>query len=172
MMRDVHEEFAGSCSTLKDKHKSVEGGQVAKESVQLLNPQTQALKWMKEHQRSYTDAQLDFWLLLRPLTDGGEESSQHLACRLLSVALGISLGPPICPPAPSALNIGHWLQEGHKEDDRQCWIEACACFLPCVAEPSVGRCWVMEGKDMVPKVSSLVETFMATTGTCMPPHVV
>ena len=36
----------------------------------------------------------------------------------------------------------------------------------------MGRCWVTEGKDMVPKVSSLVETFMATTGMCMPPHVV
>ena len=29
--------------------------------------------------------QLDFWLLLRPLTDGSEESSRQLACRLLSV---------------------------------------------------------------------------------------
>ena len=62
MTRDEWEEFAG-------------GDQVARGWEQLLDPGTDALKWMKEYQCSYTDAQLDFWLLLRPLTDGGEESS-------------------------------------------------------------------------------------------------
>ena len=75
MMRDVDEEFTGSYFTLKDKHNSVGGDQFGEESVQLLNPQTQALKWMKECQCSYMDAQLDLWLLMRPLTNGGEESS-------------------------------------------------------------------------------------------------
>ena len=50
-----------------------------------VNPNTQGMKWMKEHQHSYDDAQLDFWLLLRPLTDGSEESTRHLARRLLSM---------------------------------------------------------------------------------------
>ena len=36
----------------------------------------------------------------------------------------------------------------------------------------MGQCWVMEGEDMVPKVSSLAETFMAMMGMHMPPHVV
>ena len=40
-----------------------------------LDPEVDALKWMKEHQHSYTDAQLNSWLLLQPLTDGGKESS-------------------------------------------------------------------------------------------------
>ena len=65
MTRDVWEEFAG-------------GDQVARGWEQPLDPETDASKWMKEHQCSYTDAQLDFWLLLRPLTDGGKESSWHL----------------------------------------------------------------------------------------------
>ena len=85
MMRDVWDEFAGAYSALKDMHKFTGGDQAAEECVQPLNPQTQALKWMKECQHLYMDKQLDFWLLLRPLTDGGEESSQHLAHRLLSV---------------------------------------------------------------------------------------
>ena len=66
MTRDVWEEFAGAYSAMKDTHKFAGGDQVAEECVQPLNPQTQALQWMKECQHSYTDEQLDFWLLLRP----------------------------------------------------------------------------------------------------------
>ena len=60
--RDVQEEFAG-------------GDQAARGWGELLDLEVDTLKWMKEHQHSYMDAQLDFWLLLRPLTDGGEELS-------------------------------------------------------------------------------------------------
>ena len=59
MMRDVWEEFA--------KEVQVTRGQ--------LDPEVNTLKWMKEHQHSYMDTQLNFWLLLRPLTNGGEVSS-------------------------------------------------------------------------------------------------
>ena len=62
----------------------MEGDQALGE-VQPVDPNIHGMKWMKEHQRSYRDAQLDFWLLLRPLTDGSEESSHQLAHRLLSV---------------------------------------------------------------------------------------
>ena len=40
-----------------------------------LHPMQDALKWMKEHQCSYMDDQLDFWSLLHPLTDGNERAS-------------------------------------------------------------------------------------------------
>ena len=94
MMRDIWEEFT--------KEDQATGGQ--------LDPVVGALKWMKEHQHLYTDAQLNFWLLLRPLTDGSEASTRHLACRLLSVWHWASvLDLPTCPPGPSSLNIGHWL---------------------------------------------------------------
>ena len=62
MTTDMQEEFTG-------------GDQVAKGWEQPVDPEVNALKWMKECQRSYMDVQLDFWLLVRPLTDGGEESS-------------------------------------------------------------------------------------------------
>ena len=173
MMRDMQKEFAGAYSTMKDMWKEFMGGdQVAREWVQPLNPKTQALKWMKEHQHSYMDAQLDFWLLLRPLTDGGEESSRHLARRLWSVWHWVSaLDPPICLPTPSLLNIGIWLWEDYDVKDRQQWIEAYVCSLQCVAEASVGQSWTTEGETMVPQVNGLVETFMAMTGMRIPPHV-
>ena len=47
--------------------------------------------------------------------------------------------PLYARPAPSSLNIGHWLWEDHDVDDRQQWIEAYACSLQCVAEASVGQ---------------------------------
>ena len=37
------------------------GDQATREPLDL---EVDALKWMKEHQHSYTDAQLNFWLLL------------------------------------------------------------------------------------------------------------
>ena len=128
---------------------------------------------MKEHQCSDTDEQLDFWLLLRPLTDGGEESSRHLTRRLLSIWHWASaLDPPICPPASTALDIGNWLQEDHDIDDMQWWIEGYACLLQCVAEASIGQYWTAVGETMVPEVSNLVKTFMTATGTQIPPHVI
>ena len=93
-----------------------------------IKPRGDALKWMKECQHSYMDVQLDFWLLLRPLIDGGEESSRHLVQRLLSVWHWASaLEPPICPLVPSSLNIGHWLWDDCEVDERHRWIEAYVC---------------------------------------------
>ena len=71
MTQDVREEFSGSYST------PWEGQDIARRyqssaPMPTVNPNTQGMKWMKERQRSYHDAQLDFWLLLRPLTDGSE----------------------------------------------------------------------------------------------------
>ena len=99
---------------------------------QPLDPEVDAMRCMKEHQCSYTDAQLDFWLLLRTLTDRGEELSRHLTRRLLSIWHWVSaLDPPLCLPAPSVLDIGHWLWEDHDVDDTQWWIKAYACSLQC-----------------------------------------
>ena len=157
MTRDMREEFA--------KEDQATGGQ--------LNPGVDALKWMKEHQHPYTDVQLNFWLLLRPLTDGGKESSQHLRCRLLSVWHWVSaLDLPTCPPAPSSLNIGHWLWEDCEVDGTQKWIETYVCTLQHVAKASMGWYWTMEDGKMTLEVSNLVETFMAMTGMHVSPRIV
>ena len=138
-----------------------------------LDPEVDALKWMKEHQHSYMDVQLNFWLLLWPLTDGSEESSWHLTCRLLSMWHWASaLDLPTCPPAPSSLNIGHWLQEDPKVDERQRWIKAYACSLQCIVEASVGCTGPRKAEQWLQEVSNLVETFMATTGMHISLHIV
>ena len=140
---------------------------------QPLDPEVNAMRWMKEHQCSYMDMQLDFWLLLRPLTDGGKESSRHLTRRVLSIWHWPSaLDPPVCPPVPSSLDIGHWLQEDHDVDDRQLWIEAYACALQCMAEASVGQFWTTVGKTMVLEGSNLVKTFMTATGMWITLHII
>ena len=64
-----------------------------------VDPNIQGMKWMKESQRSYRDMQLGVWLLLRPLTDGGEESTHQLACKRLSVwHWSLAVNPPTYPP--------------------------------------------------------------------------
>ena len=98
--RDVREEFAGSYSTFKERQDIV-GRDRSSAPMPIVNPNVQGMKWMKEHQHSYHDVQLEFWLLLRPLTDRGEESTHHLACRLLSVwHWSSAVDPPTYPSAP------------------------------------------------------------------------
>ena len=130
-----------------------------------VDPNTQGMKWMKLCQCSYRDVQLEFWLILRPLTDGGEEHTRQLAHRLLSVwHWSSAVDPPMYPPAPTSMDIGYWLHESNK-DERQCRIEAYACALQCVAEASVGRRWIAYRGIRVPKISRLVEIFLHATGT-------
>ena len=74
----------GSYSTLKEKQDGM-GRDQSLAPVHPVDPNIQGMKWMKERQHSYRDMQLDFCLLLRPLTDGGKESTHQLAHRLLFV---------------------------------------------------------------------------------------
>ena len=133
--------------------------------VQPVDLNMHAMKWMKECQHSYREVQLDSWLLLRPLTDGGEESSHQLARRLLFVwHWSSAVKPPTYPPTPTSMNIGYWLRESGREDEKQLWIEAYTCALQHMAEASVGQRWITEKGTRVPKVSKLVEIFLNATG--------
>ena len=124
MTWDVRQEFRGSYSTYKEKQDIAERNQ-SYASTHPVNPNTHGMKWMKEHQRSYRDIQLEFWLLLRPLTDRSEERTRQLAHRLLSVWHWSSVvEPPTYPPMPTSMNIGYWLCQTKKNDIRQFWIEA------------------------------------------------
>ena len=97
MTRDVREEFRGSYSTYKEKQDIAERNQ-SYAPMHLVDPNTQGMKWMKERQHSYKDIQLEFWLLLRPLTDGSEERTHQLAHRLLSVwHWSSAVDPPTYP---------------------------------------------------------------------------
>ena len=107
----------GSYFTLKEKQDGA-GRDQSSAPMQPVDPNIQGMKWMKELQCSYRDVQLDFCLLLRPLTDGGKESTHQLACRLLSMwHWSLPVEPPTYPAAPTSMNIRYWLQESDKEDE-------------------------------------------------------
>ena len=165
MTQDVREEFGGSYSAFKEKQDIV-GKNQSCALMHLVDPNTQGMKWMKECQHSYRDVQLEFWLLLRPLMDGGEEHTRQLAHRLLSVwHWSSAVDPPTYPPAPTSMDIGYWLCENNDEDERQLWIEAYACALQCMAKASMGRRWIAYKGIRVPEISRLVEIFLHATGT-------
>ena len=172
MTRDVREEFRGLYSAYKEKQDSAERDQSYAPTC-LVDPNTQGMKWMKERQHSYKDIQLEFWLLLRPLTDRSEERTRQLARTLLSVwHWSLVVDPPTYPPTPTSMNIGYWLCQTKKKDIRQFWIEAYACALQCVAEASMGRRWIAHKGIRVPKISRVVEVFLHATGTHVPPDII
>ena len=129
------------------------------------DPNAHPMAWMRDCQNSYSDEEIHFWPLLRPLTDGGGTNTRCLACHLLSTwQWSAAIQTTACPPAPSNMEIGHWLpldRQGNKED---LWAEAYAGCLQRVAEVSVRRSWETEGEGMVPKVSSLALAFLTTMG--------
>ena len=117
MTRDVREEFVGSYSAFKEKQ-DIAGKDQSCAPMRPVDPNTQGMKWMKLRQHSYRDVQLEFWLLLRPLTDGGEEHTHQLVHRLLSVwHWSSAVNPYTYPPAPTSLDIGYWLCESNNEDE-------------------------------------------------------
>ena len=117
MTRDVREEPMGSYSAFKEKQDIV-GRDQSYTPMRPVDPNTQGMKWMKECQHSYRDVQLEFWLLLRPLTDGGKESTCQLARRLLSVwHWSSAVDPPTYPPTPTSMNIRHWLRKSDDGDE-------------------------------------------------------
>ena len=148
MTWDVRQEFRGSYSAYKEKQ-DMAGRDQSYDSSHAVDPNTHGMKWMKERQCSYRDIQLEFWLLLRPLTDRSEERTHQLARRLLSVwQWSSAVEPTTYPPVPTSLDIGYWLHQTRKNNNRQFWIEAYACALQRVAEASIGRRWIaFEGKE-------------------------
>ena len=129
MMRDIWEEFAKEDQVTRGHGWTL---------------RSMPLSGWRSRQCSYTDEQLNFWLLLWPLTDSSR-GVQPAPCMqwLLSVWHWVSaLDPPTYPPSmPSSLNIGHWLCKDCKVSETQKWIEAYACTLQHVGKASVGHSW-------------------------------
>ena len=131
--------------TTPHKVDTAEKGAVGGETE--VDPNIHPMTWMCNHQNSYSDEEISFWPLLRPLTDGGGTTTRCLARRLLSTwQWSSATHTASCPPAPSNMEIGRWLpldKEGKKED---LWTEAYACCLQRMVEASTGRSWETEGE--------------------------
>ena len=71
---------------------------------------------------------------------------------------------PICPPAPTVLNIGQFLNDCPKEGDCTPWLLAYAHTLQCMGEGADGRMWWPTGVCFTPQISLLVDVFIQETG--------
>ena len=159
--------------TTSQKVESAEEGAVGGEVG--IDPDRYPMAWMCNCQHCYDDEMINFWPLLRLLTDGRGTATRHLVRHLLSMWQWSSVTHPMsCPPAPTNKEIGQWLPldredwEGSRED---LWIEAYACCLQCMAEASAGRSWIMEGEGMAPQVSPLAQAFLSATRRHVSPSI-
>ena len=148
--------------TASQKGENAKEGAVGGESC--IDPDKHPMAWMCNHQCCYEDEMINFWPLLRLLTDGKGTTTQCLAHHLLSMWHWSSITHPTSyTPTPTNMEIGRWLPldwEGSRED---LWIEAYTCGLQSMAEASTGWSWVTEGERMAPQVSPLVQAFLSTT---------
>ena len=74
----------------------------------------QTTMWLEACRDSFGEEDIQWWLLIMPLTDGGTAAAKELAKCLIAVwrwMAKVSI-MPLCPPAPTMLNIGQFL-EGH-----------------------------------------------------------
>ena len=111
----------------------------------------------------------NWYELVIPLTVGTEGAALSLAERLLMVwrwSIKV-LGWDICPPAPTALNIGQFMtkEEVLEDIDEPLWFAAYSRTLQWVGEAAQGRkCEWPVGKTPEVRVSPLVHAFWEETG--------
>ena len=97
------------------------------------------------------------------LTDGSDTAAWMLMWKLVAMSHWTvkTSRPLICPPSPTILNIGHFLDEDvewHRWDVHV-WLQAYAHALQQTAQAAEGRCWMPNGRDFTPRVSLPVEAF-------------
>ena len=73
----------------------------------------QTTKWLLNCETSLEEEKISWWLLVSPLTDDSDAATKDLTKRLMAAwkLVGIVSESPICPPAPTVLNIGQFLNE-------------------------------------------------------------
>ena len=76
---------------------------------------------------------------------------------------------PVCPPTPTVLNIGQFLNEdltGHGWSQQK-WLLAYACMLQHMGKATDWRTWRPNRKCFTPQISMLVYAFLEATGAEM-----
>ena len=106
------------------------------------------------------------WWPLVPLMDEGTPGTRELTkCFLATWQWTVEVAATkFCPPAPTMLNIGQFLDEEMEEGDHMPWLLAYVCTLQCMGEATVGRTWCPMGMHLTPQVSPLVDAFIEETG--------
>ena len=114
-------------------------------------------RWLEQCENKTDEEEIEWWLLVHPLTDGSDVATRILACRLLAVWCWMVMTPrPLnCLSALTILNIGQFLDEDIKWHGRdiQDWLQAYAHTLQQATEAAKGRCWMPKGRDFTTRVS-------------------
>ena len=132
--------------------------------IELADVTWRTARWLKDCESECRDEELVWWPLIHPLTAESDEAMCGLTGCLLA-AWKWTLAAykvPTCPPTPTVLNIGQFLdkaQAGGSWSEQQ-WLEAYAKALQCISEAAEGRKWVPVDKNFTPRVSLLVKTFL------------
>ena len=126
----------------------------------------QATKWLEASGGNLGKEDITWWPLLLPLTDGSNMAAKELTKHLVAMwrwMVQVST-IPLCPPAPTVLNIKQFLNEHPKEGDHTPWLLAYARALQHVGEVTNGRMWRRSGVHFTPYISPLVDAFTEETG--------
>ena len=129
-----------------------------------LDPLT--MTWLEACRDSLEEEDIMWWPLVMPSTDGGTAATKELTKCLISTwrwMAKVSI-TPLCPPAPTMLNIGQFLEGFPREGGCTPWLLAYAHALHCVGEAAEGRTWHPSGVHFTPQFSPLVDTFVEETG--------
>ena len=129
----------------------------------------QTTKWLLNCETSLEEEEISWWLLVSPLTNGSNAATKDLTKRLMAAWkwVGVVSESPICPLAPTVLNIWQFLNEdstGHGWSQQE-WLLAYAHTLQCMGEAMDGRTWRPNRKHFKPQISMLVDAFLEATGT-------
>ena len=126
----------------------------------------QATKWLEASGGNLGKEDITWWLLLLLLTDRSNAATKELAKHLVAMwrwMVQVST-TPLCPSAPTVLNIRQFLNECPKEGDCTPWLLAYAHALQCMGEAADGRMWCPSGVHFTPHISPLVDAFIKETG--------
>ena len=99
----------------------------------LIDRMWQTTKWLLNCETSLEKEEISWWLLVSPLTNSSNAATKDLAKKLMAALkwVGVVLESPICPPAPTVLNIRQFLGEdltGHGWSQQE-WLLAYAYVL-------------------------------------------
>ena len=141
---------------------------VVHNSPSMIDPFWQTTQYLKSFEEQCEEDEPICWLLICPLTDGGDVAALGLAQWLMATwrwATTISASL-ICLPAPTVMNIGQFLKEDTTRHgwSMQQWLEAYTHGLQHIRKAVEGRHWRPEGKGFTPKVLPPVEAFISKTG--------
>ena len=112
-----------------------------------LDPLWQTMTWLEACRDSRVEEDIAWWPLVMPLTDWGTTVTKELTKCLISAWRWMAKVStmPLCPPAPTMLNIGQLLKGCPREGDRTPWLLAYVHTLQHMGEATEGRTWCPSG---------------------------